>query len=253
MSPDAARKPEVSGLDGNLPGAGSALPGRLCRVADDLLVCRIEHLSTFAIPLRLIGTDLDLAAWALAISPHQGTEAIAYLLVLRAATGTSDGFRTGERFILSTHFRDLTVEILSADGLILSSHERAVLARSALTARLGDGEPGARAAGRLLSFVAPALDALMEAEQGEEAHLGLGLDGRTLTVTGDYLPQWIVVRTGDGYRRFAVEEAVLRFDEMRSVALTLEPAWTPDLLVDRAILVGRDDCRIGALRKRRAG
>lgn len=231
---------------------GRTLAGRLCRVADDLLVCRIEHLSTFAIPLGLAGQpEIGLAAWALAISPHNGTEAISYLLVLRILGGSAEGLRAGERFVLSTHFNDLTVEVLSDDGLILSPHERTVLARAALTADLGEGEWAAHAACGLLSFVASALDALIDADDEAEP-LELDLEGQTLTVAGDYVAQWIVLRTDDGYRRFAVEAAALRFDAMQHVALTLEPAWMPGLLADRAILVGREDHRIGALRRRRA-
>ncbi|GJD54266.1 hypothetical protein [Methylobacterium dankookense] len=234
------------------PATSSAtLAARLHPVADDLLVCRIEHLPTFAVPLGLAGNPgARLEAWALAVSPQDAGEAISYLLLLRVAAGSREDFRPGGGFVLATHFRDLPVEILTADRFVLTPHEYAVLARSALTVQLGEDDGARRAADALLAFLAPGLDTFLDAD-GEAELLDLGLDGRTLTVTGGYLPQWIVLRAEDGYHRFAVEEAALRFDGPATAALTLDPAWTPGLLADRAILVGRDDHRIGVLRRRR--
>lgn len=236
--------------DPTAPTPSGTVTGALCRVTDDLYVCRIADLSTFAVPLGLAAPPGGrLETWALAVSPDERRQAISYLLLLRSVGEDPQRFRTGDGFVLATHFRDLRVEIVE-DGLILTPHECTVLARSALTVQIGADDGAIRSMAALLAFVTPGLDALMGATDEADA-LGLGLEGRMLTVTGDYVPHWIVLRANDGYRRFAVEEATLSFDGRPRVALTLEAAWPPALLLNRAILVGRDDHRVGVLRRRR--
>ncbi|GJE61053.1 hypothetical protein [Methylobacterium trifolii] len=227
--------------DGDAASHHSGVSGRLVRISDRIVVCRIDHLSSFAIPLSVREPEaVALVGWSIVARRDGQSDTLSYLLVLRCAG--PDFLPDARSIVLTTHVRDFRIGIEDGDESGLSPGECAALAHAvlALPAAPADGMPD------LLRFVAPALDALVLADAGTAVPLTRA--GQGLLLAEGFVPEMLLVRSGDGYVRFPVRRATLRFGEARTVEIAFAPDWSPALLRDAAILVGGGVHRVGCLR-----
>ena len=210
-----------------LPPAGT-VSGRLFSAGPDSAVLSVALPTSLPIPLGATTPGLDLVTWAFAgLAPDDASGPRA-LLVLAARDGA--GLRGDAPIGLATHYRDYVVSIEAAAPLAaLAADDRAVLARALLSA-------ASPAMVEQLADFAELIEGAVTQPANDAPEIAL--TDATCRVSGNAIPDYLLVRRGSAWACLRVARARLAFGPAPVVELTLAPVWgAPSASVPDAVIL----------------